>query len=106
MTCPELTTSLLQNGLQILPAYTEYFNLTTSLIALNVAIVFVGSVIAMPFAGPMCDRLGRKWGIAITAMIAIAGAAIQSAAVHEAMFCIGRMLVGFSVTTGATAAPA
>ncbi|KAF7527109.1 hypothetical protein PCG10_003310 [Penicillium crustosum] len=33
------------------------------------------------------------------------GAAIQGAAVHEAMFCCGRLLVGVSVTTGATAAP-
>lgn len=59
----------------------------------------------MPIAGPIIDTFGRKWGIAITAIIAMVGAAIQGAAVHEAMFCIGRLLVGVSVTTGATAAP-
>ena len=96
----------LQNGLQILPSYTEYFNLDTTLVALNVAIVFVGSVLAMPLAGPLSDKWGRKWGMAITAFVSIAGAAIQSSAVHVAMFCIGRMIVGASVTLGATAAPA
>ncbi|KAM0420159.1 hypothetical protein ACHAPD_003728 [Fusarium lateritium] len=96
----------MMNGLQILPSYIEYFNLNTHLIALNVAIVFAGSVLAMPFAGPISDKYGRKWGMAITSIIAIVGAVIQSAAVQEAMFCIGRLLVGFSVTTGATAAPA
>ncbi|KAG8354340.1 hypothetical protein FVEN_g7620 [Fusarium venenatum] len=98
--------SSMMNGLQILPSYIEYFNLNTHLIALNVAIVFAGSVLAMPFAGPISDKYGRKWGMAITSIIAIVGAVIQSAAVQEAMFCIGRLLVGFSVTTGATAAPA
>lgn len=60
----------------------------------------------MPFAGPISDRFGRKWGMAITAIISIVGAVIQGAAVHIAMFCLGRVLVGFSITTGATAAPA
>lgn len=59
----------------------------------------------MPIAGPIIDNWGRRWGIAITAILAMAGAAIQGAAVHEAMFCCGRLLVGVSVTTGATAAP-
>lgn len=69
------------------------------------AIVFVGSVLAMPIAGPIIDNWGRRWGIAITAILAMTGAAIQGAAVHEVMFCCGRLLVGVSVTTGATAAP-
>ncbi|KAM0326349.1 hypothetical protein ACHAQA_006951 [Verticillium albo-atrum] len=97
--------SSMMNGLQILPSYTEYFSLTTTTIALNVAIVFAGAVLAMPIAGPICDKLGRKWGIAITAIIAMIGATIQGSAVHVAMFCIGRLLVGMSITTGATAAP-
>ncbi|CAH0040368.1 unnamed protein product [Clonostachys rhizophaga] len=87
--------SSMMNGLQILPSYVDYFQLTTSTSALNVAIVFVGSIVAMPFAGPLSDKWGRKWGIAIASIIAIVGAVIQSAAVHVAMFCIGRMIIGF-----------
>ncbi|PLB44119.1 hexose transporter [Aspergillus steynii IBT 23096] len=96
----------MMNGLQILPSYTEYFQLTTATTSLNVAIVFLGSVIATVFAGWWSDRWGRKWGIALTSLLAMSGAAIQAAAVHEAMFCIGRLIVGMSITTCATAAPA
>ncbi|KAL1311461.1 hypothetical protein AAFC00_004406 [Neodothiora populina] len=98
--------SAMMNGLQILPSYAEYFRLTTATTSLNVAIVFVGSVIATPFAGILCDKWGRKVGMSVTAFIALTGATIQAAAVHEAMFCIGRLIIGISVTTGSTAAPA
>lgn len=59
----------------------------------------------MPFAAVICDRYGRKWGIASTAFVAILGATIQGAAVHEAMFCVGRFVVGFSITLGSVAGP-
>ncbi|THZ17409.1 MFS general substrate transporter [Aureobasidium pullulans] len=98
--------SAMMNGLQILPSYTEYFALTTATTSLNVAVVFLGSVVATPFAGTLADKWGRKWGMAVTAAIALLGAAIQSAAIHEAMFCIGRFIVGIFITTGSTAAPA
>lgn len=93
------------NGLQILPSYANYFGLTTATTSLNVAVVFLGCVVAMPFSGYIPDKYGRKWGIAITAFVAILGAAIQGAAVHEAMFCIGRFIVGLSVTLGSVAGP-
>lgn len=89
-----------------MPSYTEYFELTTATTSLNVAVVFLGSVVATPFAGWLADRWGRKWAMAVTAFISILGAAIQSSAVHVAMFSIGRFIVGMSVTTGSTAAPA
>lgn len=100
--------SSMMNGLQILPAYEDYFGLSRSqsLLSLNVAIVNLGSVVAMPIGGTIPDRYGRKWGMAITALMAILGATIQGAAVHEAMFVIGRFIVGISITLGSVAAPA
>jgi MFS family permease len=95
----------MMNGLQILPSYSEYFKLTTATTSLNVAVVFLGCICAMPFGGYIPDKWGRKWGIACTAITAIVGAAIQGAAVHEAMFCIGRFIVGMSVTMGSVAGP-
>lgn len=95
----------MMNGLQILPSYAEYFKLTTATTSLNVAVVFLGCVVAMPFSAYVPDKYGRKWGIAVTAIVAIIGASIQGAAVHEAMFCIGRFIVGLSVTFGSVAAP-
>jgi MFS family permease len=96
----------MMNGLQILPSHADYFRLTTATTSLNVSIVFVGCIVAMPFSGTIPDRWGRKWGIAVTAFVAIIGATIQGAAVHEAMFCIGRFIVGMSVTLGSVAGPA
>ena len=95
-----------KNGIQILGTYSDYFHLTTATTGLNVSIVFLGSIVAMPFAGPLSDRWGRKWAMGITAVIAIIGAAIQGAAVNEAMFCIGRLIIGISITTNAVSAPA
>jgi MFS family permease len=95
----------MMNGLQILPSYADYFGLTTATASLNVAVVFLGCIVAMPFSGYIPDTYGRKWGIAVTALVAITGATIQGAAVHEAMFCIGRFIVGLSVTLGSVAAP-
>lgn len=80
--------------------------MTTATTALNVAIVFVGSVLNIPFAGPLSEKWGRKWGMFASAVIAIAGCIIQSAAQNEAMFCIGRLVVGFSVNMGGVTAPA
>ncbi|KAH7410745.1 general substrate transporter [Cadophora sp. MPI-SDFR-AT-0126] len=97
--------SSMMNGLMILPAYSDYFQLTTATSSLNVAIVFLGCIVAMPFSAYVPDKYGRKWGIATTAIVAIIGATIQGAAVHEAMFCIGRFIVGLSVTLGSVAAP-
>ena len=93
------------NGLMILPAYSDYFQLTTATSSLNVAVVFLGCIVAMPFSAYVPDKYGRKWCIATTAIVAIIGATIQGAAVHEAMFCIGRFIVGLSVTLGSVAAP-
>ncbi|KAF8858395.1 general substrate transporter [Acephala macrosclerotiorum] len=97
--------SSMMNGLQILPSYADYFKLSTSLTSLNVAVVFLGCIMAMPFSGYIPDRWGRKWGIAVTALVAMTEATIQGAAVHEAMFCIGRFIVGLSVTLGSVAGP-
>ncbi|KAH8705908.1 general substrate transporter [Talaromyces proteolyticus] len=98
--------SSMMNGLQILPSYGDYFQLTTATTSLNVAIVFVGAVIATSFAGELSNRWGRRWGLVISSLIAIAGSVLQAAAVHEAMFCIGRLLIGISITVGSVAAPA
>ncbi|KAJ6150556.1 hypothetical protein N7471_001755 [Penicillium samsonianum] len=98
--------SSMMNGLQMLPAYSSYFRLTTATTSLNVAIVFVGAVIATPIAGPLTNRWGRKWGLVATSAIAVVGGVIQAVSVHEAMFCIGRLIIGISINIGAVATPA
>ncbi|KAK5112066.1 hypothetical protein LTR85_011647 [Meristemomyces frigidus] len=75
----------MMNGLNILPSYTDYFNLDTASLSLNTASIWVGSMIAGFFTGQLCDWLGRKpvlfWGAAIT----IVGVIIQTAAQNVGM---------------------
>jgi MFS family permease len=58
------------------------------------------------FAGQLCDRWGRKRGIATSAFITIVAVAIQASAIKEAAFIVGRFLLGVSITINGTAAPA
>lgn len=89
----------MMNGLNILPAYTNYFVLTTTTTALNTASVWVGGCLSIVYS-KVPDQIGRKWALFIGAAITIIGAALQAAAQNIAMFVVARMLIGFG--TGAT----
>ena len=75
------------------------------MLGLNVAMINAGSVIGGLFAGQLCDRWGRKMGIAASAVITLVAVAIQASATHEAAFLVGRVLLGISITVNGTAAP-
>ncbi|KAE9381859.1 hypothetical protein N431DRAFT_476620 [Stipitochalara longipes BDJ] len=97
--------SSMMNGLQILPGFEDYFNLSLPLQSFNVAIVSLGSVFAAPFGAYIPDKYGRKWSMAATAIVSLTGATIQSAAQNSAMFLTGRFLVGVSVTLSCIVSP-
>ena len=89
------------NGLNILPSYTDYFNLDAATTGLNTASVFIGGALAPLVSGIIADRLGRRpaifWGSAIT----LVGVLLQTAAQNIAMFVVGRIILGFgSITSG------
>ncbi|KAK5128525.1 hypothetical protein LTR85_003195 [Meristemomyces frigidus] len=81
------------------------FRLNDTLEGLNVALINVGSVLGGLFAGQICDKWGRKMGIAASAAITIVAVAIQASATKEAAFCVGRVLLGMAVTVNGVAAP-
>ncbi|KAK0353842.1 hypothetical protein LTR91_009230 [Friedmanniomyces endolithicus] len=68
------------NGLNILPSYTDYFQLNAATTGLNTASVFIGSCLGPLVSGIMADRLGRRpamfWGCIFT----IVGVILQTAA--------------------------
>ncbi|GJN73708.1 hypothetical protein PLICBS_007791 [Purpureocillium lilacinum] len=56
-------------------------------------------------AGPVNDRLGRRWaGVAGVAVLSL-GAALQAGAVHLAMMIVGRFIAGVGTSVVSTAVP-
>jgi MFS family permease len=91
--------------LNILPSYTDYFQLTTVTTALNTSVVNVGSALAGFVNGLLCDRLGRRMALYWAALITIVGIILQSAAQNIGMFIVGRLVIGFGVGISSAAAP-
>lgn len=85
------------NGLNILPAYTEYFNLNETTMGVSSAAIFIGGCLAPACSSIFCDRIGRRPAIFWGSVIAIASTALQAVAQNLAMFMVARVLVGFGV---------
>lgn len=91
------------NGLNILPSYTDYFNLNAANTGLNTASVFIGGFFGPLVSGIAADRLGRRpaifWGSAVT----LIGIVLQTAAQNVAMFVIARIILGFGAAVSGIA---
>ncbi|KAH7112287.1 general substrate transporter [Dactylonectria estremocensis] len=73
---------------------------------LIVAIFSVGSWLSYAFvAGPVNDRLGRRWSGVTGVAVLCVGAGLQAGAVHLAMMVIGRFIAGVGTGIVATAVP-
>ncbi|KAI4597263.1 hypothetical protein KJ359_004776 [Pestalotiopsis sp. 9143b] len=83
------------NGLNILPSYTDYFNLTAATTGLSTASVFIGGFLGPLFSGVMTDRLGRRPAILWGSVITLVGVVLQTAAQNIAMFVVARIVIGF-----------
>lgn len=92
------------NGLNILPSYTDYFNLNAATTGLNTASVFIGGIFGPVFSGVIADRLGRRpaifWGSSVTLL----GVILQTAAQNIAMFVVARIILGFGSALSGIAA--
>lgn len=83
------------NRLQSLEQWQDYFNNPTgSLLGTIVAAQSIGSVVALPFLGNLCDWYGRKVILFAGLIIICIAAAIQCASVNLAMFIVARILIG------------
>ncbi|KAH6720824.1 general substrate transporter [Leptodontidium sp. 2 PMI_412] len=98
--------SSVMNGLQILPSYTEYFDLTVATTGLNNAASWMGAIMATPMLQFLPDKFGRKNAIVASAAVCIVGIILQAAAQNIAMFVIARIIVGLGATFSSGAAPA
>lgn len=94
------------NGLQILPSYSEYFNLTTATTGLNNAAAWVGSILCTPFMQFVPDRFGRRNAILASAITCFIGTILQAASQNIAMFITARIIIGLGSALSSGAAPA
>jgi MFS family permease len=95
----------MMNGLNILPSYTDYFNLNTASLSLNTASIWVGGMLAGLFAGSLSDWIGRKKVLLIGAVATIVGVIIQTASQNVGMFIAGRIIIGLGAGISGVAAP-
>lgn len=94
----------LLNGLNALPVYTEYFNLTPATKGLNTASVYIGRILGLAVAGICTDKFGRRPTIFVGSAITIVGIIIQGSAQNIAMFVVGRAILGLGASGAAVAA--
>jgi MFS family permease len=82
------------NGLNILPSYTNYFNLNPATTGLNTGSVFIGGFFGPLVSGIMTDRLGRRPAIFWGSVAILIGVLLQTAAQDIAMFVVARIVLG------------
>lgn len=96
----------MMSGLNIMPQYSNYFQLTTATRSLNIATLYIGGCIACLFWGWLTDLYGRRFTLFWAAVITTIAAVIQAAAQDITMFCTARVIIGFGTTASAITAPA
>ncbi|KAI2603770.1 general substrate transporter [Hypoxylon sp. NC1633] len=79
----------------VMDDFTKYVgNPTPTIHGLIVSSILIPAAISSFFAGRVADALGRPRGIAIGSFIFGAGAALEGASTHIAMFVVGRIIEG------------
>ncbi|CAN8105237.1 unnamed protein product [Discula destructiva] len=92
------------NGLNILPSYTDYFQLTPATTGLNTASVLIGGILGPLVSGVISDRLGRRPTIFWGSLVTLLGVILQAAAQNIAMFVVARIILGFGTAVSGIAA--
>ena len=93
------------NGLNILPSYTNYFNLNPATEGLQTASVFIGGCLAGLTWGKLTDVIGRRPSLFWAAAITIVSVVLQTAAQNTAMFVVARILIGFGTAASGLSGP-
>ncbi|KAK3312743.1 MFS sugar transporter-like protein [Apodospora peruviana] len=96
----------MMNGLNILPSYSDYFQLNTTTTSLNTSTLYLGGCIAGFVWGAVTDAIGRRPSLFWAAVLTVMAVALQTAAQNVAMFVFARILIGFGTTASAITGPA
>ncbi|KAJ9107370.1 hypothetical protein QFC21_000820 [Naganishia friedmannii] len=94
-------------GVNGMTTYQNYFK--TGTVGDKVSQIFsmytVGSLIGAFSAGPISDKLGRKWGMFIGGCVIVAGTAIVASAHNIEQLIGGRFVLGWGIAIMTVAAP-
>ncbi|KAF8071939.1 hypothetical protein FPV67DRAFT_908434 [Lyophyllum atratum] len=90
--------SSLVNGLQIIPAWQEFFNHPTGkTLGLINAAQNIGGLISLPISPYISDGLGRRATMFIGSLVMLAGIAVQASAKTVPIFIAARVIIGFGL---------
>jgi len=95
----------MMNGLNMLPSYHEYFQLTTATTSLATSALWIGGAIAGLTYGQVTDAIGRRNSMFWAAVMTFISVIIQSGAQNTATFVIGRILVGYGTSASTLTGP-
>ncbi|QKX60559.1 uncharacterized protein TRUGW13939_07704 [Talaromyces rugulosus] len=95
----------LMNGLNILPSYNEYFQLTTSKTALSTASTWIGNLVVGVLFAKLPDWIGRKPSMLCASLITLVGVVLGTAAQGFGMFVASRIIVGIGAGFSSMAGP-
>ncbi|KAH8900708.1 putative sugar transporter [Thozetella sp. PMI_491] len=93
----------MMNGLNILPSYKDYFQLTPVTTGLNTAATSIGSITAVFLIGFLLDRAGRRPAILWGSIFMLVSIILQTSAQNMAMFVVSRVILGFGHTISGAA---
>jgi MFS family permease len=99
-------TTFHRNGLNILPSFEGYFNITTTTMSLSTSATYIGGSLAGVTFPMFMNRVSRRsamfWASALTLVFIV----LQVTSVNIAMFIVARIGVGWGGGCSAIAAPA
>lgn len=98
-----MLTVKLRNGINMMPQYVDWFQLTTVTKSLSVCSSYFGWFIAAIFMGPVVECTGRKGGIFISVILKLIGIALMASSQSVGMFIGGRIILGWAKGTAAIA---
>ncbi|KFA73043.1 hypothetical protein S40288_03279 [Stachybotrys chartarum IBT 40288] len=93
----------LMNGINMMPQYIDWFQLTTVTLALNTCATYIGWFLAAFLMGPVVERASRKGGVIVSILLKLVGIALMASAQGVGMFLAGRIILGWAKGTVAIA---
>ena len=97
----------LMSAINAMQAYYTFYGMKNSGSPTGITFVIynIGGIAALPFTGPINDRLGRKWAMFIGCAVVIIGTSVQAPSQTMSAFLGGRFLLGFGATFCSVSAP-